>query len=109
MAAGADRRRCDDAEGGWLDGDRRSGVDGAAGPTAGIVPRRAAMTTCRRTMGTRLRASVALLALVACACSALVPRIGDVPAPARQPSVTTDLVYGTRMAWRSRSTCSVRH
>jgi acetyl esterase/lipase len=44
--------------------------------------------------GTRLRSSVALLALVACACSASKPRIADVPAPARQPSVTTDVVYG---------------
>ncbi len=44
--------------------------------------------------GTRLRSSVVLLALVACACSATARRIGAVPAPARQPSVTTDVVYG---------------
>jgi acetyl esterase/lipase len=44
--------------------------------------------------GTRLRLSVALLAFVAGACSASVARIGDVPPPARQPSVTTDVVYG---------------
>ena len=44
--------------------------------------------------GTRLRSSVVLLALVACACSASAQRIGDVPAPARQPAVTTDVVYG---------------
>ncbi len=43
---------------------------------------------------TRLRLSFALLALVACACSASVASVGDVPAPARQPSVTTDVVYG---------------
>lgn len=44
--------------------------------------------------GTRLRSPVVLLALVACACSATARRIGTVPAPARQPSVTTDVVYG---------------
>jgi acetyl esterase/lipase len=44
--------------------------------------------------GTRLRWSVVLLALVACACSATARGIGAVPAPARQPSVTTDVVYG---------------
>jgi acetyl esterase/lipase len=44
--------------------------------------------------GTRLRSSVVLLALVACACSATARGIGAVPAPARQPSVTTDVVYG---------------
>jgi acetyl esterase/lipase len=43
---------------------------------------------------TRLRSSVVLLALVACACSATARGIGAVPAPARQPSVTTDVVYG---------------
>ena len=43
---------------------------------------------------TRLRSSVVLLALVACACSATARGIGTVPAPARQPSVTTDVVYG---------------
>ena len=43
--------------------------------------------------GTRLRSSVLLLALVACACSTTAREIGDAPAPARQPSVTTDVVY----------------
>jgi acetyl esterase/lipase len=43
---------------------------------------------------TRLRSPVALLALVACACSATARGIGAVPAPARQPSVTADVVYG---------------
>ncbi len=43
--------------------------------------------------GTRLRSSV-VLALVACACSATARGIGTVPAAARQPSVTTDVVYG---------------
>jgi acetyl esterase/lipase len=38
--------------------------------------------------------SILLLALIACACSAPPPRIGIAPAPARQPSVTTDVVYG---------------
>ena len=45
-------------------------------------------------MGTRLRSSVVVLALAACVCSASAPGIGGVPAPARQPSVTTDVVYG---------------
>jgi hypothetical protein len=44
--------------------------------------------------GTRLRSSVVLLALVAGACSATACGIGAAPAPARQPSVTTDVVYG---------------
>jgi acetyl esterase/lipase len=44
--------------------------------------------------GTRSRSSVVLLALVACACSATARGIGTVPAPARQPPVTTDVVYG---------------
>jgi acetyl esterase/lipase len=44
--------------------------------------------------GTRSRSSVVLLALLACACSATARGIGTVPAPARQPSVTTDVVYG---------------
>jgi acetyl esterase/lipase len=44
--------------------------------------------------GTRLRSSVVLLALVACACSATARGIGTVPAPVRQPSLTTDVVYG---------------
>src|SRR5688572_18324052 len=44
--------------------------------------------------GTRLRSSVVLLALVACACSATARGVGAAPAPARQPPVTTDVVYG---------------
>jgi acetyl esterase/lipase len=44
--------------------------------------------------GTRLRSSVVLLALIACACLATARGIATVPAPARQPSVTTDVVYG---------------
>ena len=43
---------------------------------------------------TRLRSSIVLLALVTCACSATGPGTGGVPAPARQPLVTTDVVYG---------------
>ena len=42
---------------------------------------------------TRLRSPVVLLALVACVCSASAPVIGDAQAPARQPSVTRDVVY----------------
>jgi acetyl esterase/lipase len=37
---------------------------------------------------------VLLIALVACVCSASAQRIGDAQAPARQPSLTTDVVYG---------------
>ena len=44
-------------------------------------------------MVSRLRSPVVLLALVACVCSASAPVIGT-QAPARQPSVTTDVVYG---------------
>jgi len=44
--------------------------------------------------GTRMRSPVVLLALVACACSATARGIGAVPAPTRQASVTTDVVYG---------------
>ena len=44
--------------------------------------------------GTRLRSPVVLLALVACVCAASAPVIGDAQAPAREPSVTTDVVYG---------------
>ena len=44
-------------------------------------------------MVTRLGSSVVLLALVACVCSVLAPVIGA-QGPARQPSVTTDVVYG---------------
>ena len=43
---------------------------------------------------TRLRSPVVLLALLACACSAMARGIAAVPAPARQPSVTTDVAYG---------------
>jgi acetyl esterase/lipase len=43
---------------------------------------------------TRLRSSVVLLALVACVCSATARGIGAAPAPARQQSVATDVVYG---------------
>jgi acetyl esterase/lipase len=43
---------------------------------------------------TRVRSTVVLLALVACAGSATARGIGAVPEPARQPSVTTDVVYG---------------
>jgi len=41
-----------------------------------------------------LRSPVVLLTLVACACSATARGIATVPAPARQSSVTTDVVYG---------------
>jgi hypothetical protein len=43
---------------------------------------------------TRLRSPVVQLALVAYVCSACAPVVGHAPAPARQPSVTTDVVYG---------------
>ena len=65
-----------------------------------VPPRQEARSLCQLThgrsirIGTRFRWSVALLALVACACSASVPRIGDAPARTRQPSLTTDVVYG---------------
>lgn len=42
----------------------------------------------------RERRWIVLLALVACVCSASAPVSGDAQAPARQPSVTTDVVYG---------------
>lgn len=51
------------------------------------------MTRSIRT-GTRLRASVIELALIACICSATACVIGDAQAPAPQSSVTTDVVYG---------------
>ena len=41
-----------------------------------------------------MRSSVVLLALVACVCSASARLNRDAQAPARQPSVTTDVVYG---------------
>lgn len=47
-------------------------------------------------MVSRLRSPVVLLALVACVCSASAPVIGT-QAPARQPSVTTDVVYGHKV------------
>lgn len=46
--------------------------------------------------GNRLRSPVVLLALVACACSASAAQVEDAQAPARQPSVTTDVVYGDK-------------
>ena len=45
-------------------------------------------------MRTRLRSSVALLGLIACACSGTARGTGADPTPAGQPSVTTDVVYG---------------
>lgn len=42
----------------------------------------------------RLRSPVVLLTLVACVRSAYAPVIGNAQAPARQPSVATDVVYG---------------
>jgi acetyl esterase/lipase len=44
--------------------------------------------------GTRLRSPVVLLALVAYVSSACAPVVGGAQAPARQPPVTTDVVYG---------------
>jgi len=46
-------------------------------------------------MGTRVRSSIVLLAFVVCVCSASARVIGA-QAPARQPSVTTDVVYGQK-------------
>ena len=43
---------------------------------------------------TRLRSPVVLLALVTCVCSACAPVVGGAQPPGRQPSVTTDVVYG---------------
>ena len=43
---------------------------------------------------TRLRSPVVLLALVTCVCSACGPVVGGAQPPARQASVTTDVVYG---------------
>jgi acetyl esterase/lipase len=43
---------------------------------------------------TRWRSPVVLLALLACACSPTARRTDAAPVPARQPSVTTDVVYG---------------
>ena len=85
-------------------------------------------------MGTGLCLSVVLLALVTGAWSASASGIGDAPAPARQPSVTTDVVYGHKNGlaltldvhrpaqpngagvisvvsggWQSSTTASVRH
>jgi len=65
-----------------MDGSRRSAAGRLrSGPSAAVS-------------STRLRSPVVLLALVACVCSASAPVIGDAQAPARQPSVTTDVVYG---------------
>jgi acetyl esterase/lipase len=44
----------------------------------------------------RLRSPVVLLTVVACVSSAATPVIGHAKAPARQSSVTTDVVYGQR-------------
>ncbi len=47
--------------------------------------------------GTRLRSSVlVLLALVVSACSPTARGSAAVPAAARQPAVTTDLLYGLK-------------
>src|SRR5215213_3221401 len=68
-------------------GRRPSGrVDGTAGTTARILHRGAAMKN-------RV-SSLALLALVAGVWSATASATGAVPAPASQPSVTADVVYG---------------
>src|SRR5687767_7904069 len=45
-------------------------------------------------MSTHLRWSIMLLAFGACICSASARVFGDAQAPARQPAVTTDVVYG---------------
>src|SRR5688572_7085990 len=45
-------------------------------------------------MSTRLRSWIVLLAFGACICSASARVFGDAQAPARQPAVTTDVVYG---------------
>ena len=83
------------------------GVDCAAGPTAGIVPRRAAMTKCRGyrtcpmcqlTHGSEHPNGHPLAFVGRAARSRRVrlfsdgTRIGAAPAPARQSSVTTDVV-----------------
>ena len=44
-------------------------------------------------MGTRVRVTIVLLAFVVCVCSASA-RVVGAQAPARQPSVTVDVVYG---------------
>jgi acetyl esterase/lipase len=45
-------------------------------------------------MSNCLRSFVALAALLTCACVASAPGLAGSPEPARQPSVTTDVVYG---------------
>src|ERR687898_2953399 len=45
-------------------------------------------------MSTHVRSCIVLLALGACICSASARVFGDAQAPARQPAVTTDVVYG---------------
>jgi acetyl esterase/lipase len=45
-------------------------------------------------MSTRLRSWIALLAFGACICSVSARVFGDAQAPARQPAVTADVVYG---------------
>ena len=47
-------------------------------------------------MSTRLRSWIVLLAFGACICSGSARVFGDAQAPARQPAVTTDVVYGYR-------------
>ena len=49
--------------------------------------------TCIR-MSTRLRSFTVVAALLASACGPSVPGLASAPEPARQPSVTTDVVYG---------------
>ena len=45
-------------------------------------------------MSTRLRSWIVLLVFGACICSASARMFGEAQAPARQPAVTTDVVYG---------------
>jgi len=45
-------------------------------------------------MSTHLRSWIVLLAFGACICSASARVFGDAQAPARQPAVTTGVVYG---------------
>jgi hypothetical protein len=45
-------------------------------------------------MSNRLRSFVILAALLTCECVASAPGLAGAPEPARQPSVTTDVVYG---------------
>jgi hypothetical protein len=45
-------------------------------------------------MSNRVRSFAVLAALLTCACAASAPGLARAPEPARQPSVTTDVVYG---------------